>query len=157
GADLKTAETLRAEIAAGKAKLKKPGNILYKQGREINWDASDTYLSTKGLWDLTDGICDQIGFRNHNAQVTPVRLEAAFPAFTPKFKKINIYTGNVEELEFYIWKYGEWQKKGEIKDNHTSLVTFTFAEQLSTVKIKILMPKSPPDKRAEIYEIEMYE
>ncbi|MCX5642009.1 MAG: hypothetical protein NTY10_02015, partial [Candidatus Omnitrophica bacterium] len=46
GADLKTAETLRAEIAAGKAKLKKPGNILYKQGREINWDASDTYLST---------------------------------------------------------------------------------------------------------------
>ncbi|MCX5642280.1 MAG: hypothetical protein NTY10_03470, partial [Candidatus Omnitrophica bacterium] len=35
GADLKTAETLRAEIAAGKAKLKKPGNILYKQGREI--------------------------------------------------------------------------------------------------------------------------
>ncbi|MCX5642253.1 MAG: hypothetical protein NTY10_03335 [Candidatus Omnitrophica bacterium] len=157
GADLKTAENLRKEIAVGKAALKKPGNILYGRGKEIIWDASDTYIPSKSLHSLTNGMCDTLGWRNHMARVTPVRLEAAFPAFIPKFKKINIYTGNVEELEFYIWKYGEWQKKGEIKDNHASLVTFTFPEQLSTVKIKILMPKSPPDKRAEIYEIEMYE
>jgi len=144
------------EIDEVNASLKKPGNILFDRGREIEWDASDTYIASKSLFTLCDGVTDQFGWKDVFARA-PARIEAAFPNFVPKFSKAKIYSATVEDLEFWIWKAGDWQKVGEVKGNQDDVIALDFGKTLSTVKIKLLMPQVHPKMRAEVYEIELYE
>ncbi|MBI4023772.1 MAG: hypothetical protein HY360_02260 [Verrucomicrobia bacterium] len=159
GENMKTVEELQAEIAAAKAALKKPGNILYGRGREIQWDASDNYPILGGYFPiitLTDGLCDALGWRDVFRKA-PARVEMAFPKFKPRFRSARIYSATVEDLEFWIWKEGQWVKAAEEKGNQEPVIKLTFPEEITTVKIKILMPKVHPGLTAELYEIELYE
>lgn len=155
-AGMKTAAAMEREIATARTALKKPGNILYGRGKEIEWDFSDTYaFSALSLHSLTDGITDALGWIDQMNK-PPGRVEMAFPTFTPKFSKAKIYSSTAEDVEFWIWKAGDWQKVGEVKGNQSSVIDFDFGKQLSTVKIKIMMTKMHPGMKAEIYEVELY-
>lgn len=165
GKNLKTVDELEKEIEVKKSRLRKPGNILYGRGKEIEWAASDDYISPKSLFSLTDGVCDTLGWKDVRGRVKPAFVEAMFPTFVPEFKKAVIYTSTVDDMEFYIWKYGEWKKVGEAKRNNKDFIEFNFPEKLRTVKIKIIMKKVKnadyskiPGKKlkAEVYEIELY-
>lgn len=158
GENLKTVETLIEEIEAKKKEALTKGNILSSFGvDDIVWDVSDTYMMGICMYPrmLVNGITDQIGWRDVFSKA-PARVEMAFPNKIPRFRKAKIYTASVEDLEFFIWKFGEWQKVGEVKGNKDSVITLDFAEELSTVKIKILMPKVHPGTKAELCEIELY-
>jgi hypothetical protein len=156
-AGLQSTSQFAAEINAAKIALKKDGNILFGRGKEIEWDFSDTYVfSASSLHTLTDGITDALGWIDW-LNKPPARVEMAFPTFVPKFRSAKIYSSTVEDMEFWIWKAGEWQKVGEVKDNKSPVINFDFGKLLSTVKIKILMTKMHPGARAEIYEIELYQ
>lgn len=154
-AGLRSVSDVQQQIDAANANRKKPGNILYGRGKEIVWTASDDYMVTKSLWTLTDGITDDLGWKDVKSQA-PAAIEMAFPTFVPRFNEAKIYTGTVQDLEFYIWKAGEWQKVGEVHDNKKPAIDLHFDKELSTVKIKITMPKSLPGERAELNEIELY-
>ncbi|MGC8977362.1 MAG: hypothetical protein ACP5OB_07045 [Candidatus Ratteibacteria bacterium] len=107
------------------------------------------------LYTLTDGIKDAFGV-GYGAQV-PFILEGKFLTFVPEFKRLKIYSATIVDMDVYIWKKGEWQKIGEIKDNKDDVIEFKFDEKIKTVKMKILVKKVKPNTRPEIYEIEMYE
>ena len=157
GAGMKSVETLLEEIAAATAALKKPGNILYGRTYDIEWDASDTYIPSKSLYTLTDGMCDTLGWRDVN-QKAPARVEMSFPGnLVPTFKSAKIYSATVEDLEFWIWSKADWVKIGEVKGNHKPVISLDFGKQVTTYKIKIMMPKVHPGTKAELYEIELYE
>jgi hypothetical protein len=156
-AGLKSVSQLTREMNAAKTALKKEGNILFGRGKEIEWDFSDSYVfEASSLHTLTDGITDALGWIDW-LNKPPARVEMAFPTFVPKFRSAKIYTSTVEDMEFWIWKAGEWQKVGEVTGNKDPVINFDFGKQLSTVKIKIMMNKMHPGMKAEIYEVELYQ
>jgi hypothetical protein len=155
-AGLNSVSDVLQKIATANANRKKPGNILYGRGKEIQWAASDNYMKTSSLWTLTDGITDDLGWQDV-FQKTPAEIEMAFPTFTPHFNEAKIYSSTVQDLKFYIWKAGEWQLAGEVHDAKGSVIDLHFDHELSTVKIKITMPKSLPGEKAELNEIELYD
>ncbi|MFA7173561.1 MAG: carbohydrate-binding family 9-like protein [Kiritimatiellia bacterium] len=146
----------KAVIERAKDALRKPGNILFGKGSEIEWDASDTYMKTRTLGSLTDGLCDTLGWMDVRRRVSPAWLEMLFPTFVPKFRTAKIYSSTISDLDFLIWKAGEWKKIGEVRDNQESVITLNFPETLSTVKIRLVMHKTRSGTKAELYEIELY-
>lgn len=145
------------QIATANANRQKPGNFLYGRGKEIQWTASDDYMKTSSLWTLTDGITDDLGWQDvlHKA---PAEIEMAFPNnFTPRFNEAKIYSSTIQDLDFYIWKDGEWQLAGQVKDATGPVIDLHFDRELSTEKIKITMPKSLPGEKAELNEIELFD
>ncbi|MEK6794306.1 MAG: sugar-binding protein [Spirochaetota bacterium] len=154
-----TADFLK-ELDAANAALKRPGNILYGRGREIDYDSSDPYMGTK-LYSLCDGITDAYGWANWSKPIkkdAPARLEMSFPNFTPKFKKLVIHTATIEDCSALIWKFGEWKSIGDVTGNKERTITFEMPEKTSTVKLQIITTKIKSGERcAEIYEVEMYE
>ena len=156
-AGLRSLKDVQQQIDTAKSASHKPGNILYQRGKEIVWTASDDYIATASLWTLTDGIDDNLGWANIRGNETDISfVEMAFPTFTPKFRKARIYSSTVEDLDFYIWKAGEWQKVGEMRGTNGLYCDFDFGRVLSTVKIKIVMPGAKPGEKAELTEIELY-
>ena len=153
---LRSVADVMQQIAIANANRKKPGNILYGRGKEIIWSASDDYMVTKSLWTLTDGITDNLGWQDVRGE-KPAFVEMAFPTFTPTFNKAKIYSSTIEDLDFYIWKAGEWQLAGQVKDAKGPMIDLHFGKELSTVKIKIAMPKALPGEKAELNEIELYD
>jgi hypothetical protein len=156
---LKKVETFMSELAAAKAELRKPGNLLYGRGKEIEWGVSESYMSSNpmGMFTLTDGICDSLGFVARVQEKSPAWVEMRFRTFVPKFKSAKIYSATIEDLDFLIWKDGAWQKAGEVRGNQEPVIEFKFDRQLSTVKIKLLLTKVHAGKKAEIYEVELYD
>jgi hypothetical protein len=155
-AGLRSVSDVLQQIATANTNRKKPGNILYGRGKEIQWTASDDYMVTKSLWTLTDGITDNLGWQDMRGKA-PAEIEMAFPTFTPTFNEAKIYSSTVQDLEFYIWKASEWQLAGQVKDAKAPVIDLHFDQELSTVKIKIAMPKSLPGEKAELNEIELYD
>lgn len=153
---LMSVETFTEKLTAAKAALHKPGNILFNRGREIEWTSSDTYLPNAFLYTLTDGLCDTFGWKDVTGKPNP-RVEMAFTTFTPKFTRAKLYSATVEDLEFWVDQQGEWVKLGEITGNQSPIINLAFGKEITTSKIKILMPKAHPDQRAELYEIELYD
>ncbi len=158
GAGLTTVEKAKEEIASIRQSLKKEGNILYGRGTEIEWNASNAYLPSKGLHSLTDGLCDTYGWADWGGSSpgNPPRVEMAFPKFVPEFSKAKFYSATVEELEVWIWKFGEWIKAGETRENRDGVLEIALEEPVRTVRIKVLMNKVKPGEVAELYEIELY-
>jgi hypothetical protein len=153
---LSSVSDMMQQIAIANANRKKSGNILYGRGKEIEWTASDDYMVTKSLWTLTDGITDNLGWQDVRGQKT-AEIEMAFPTFTPTFNEAKIYSSTIQDLDFYIWKAGEWQLVGQVKDAKGQMIDLHFGKELSTVKIKIAMPKSLAGEKAELNEIELYD
>jgi len=156
----KNISNFRQELLTVKSALKKKGNILFEKGRELEWDSSDpkggyNNWSNPLAITLTDGICDALGWKNYSGKL-PAWIEMSFPTFVPKFRSAKIYAYNVEELEFRIWKAGEWQTVGTAIDNGNGEFVFSFANTLSTIKIVLTVTKCQPGKKSEIYEIELY-
>lgn len=160
GEGMQTTADFLKDLDAANATLKKPGNILFGRGREIDYDSSDPYMGTK-LYSLCDGITDAYGWANWSKPIkkdAPARLEMSFPNFTPKFKKLVIHTATIEDCSVLIWKFGEWKTIGDVTGNKERTITFEMPEKTSTVKLQIITTKIKPGERcAEIYEVEMYE
>ncbi|MCM8785844.1 MAG: hypothetical protein NC827_08435 [Candidatus Omnitrophica bacterium] len=160
GKNLKKLEKLKKEINDIKESFKNKGNILYGKGREIEFNTSDTYISNLSLFTLTNGMTDTYGWASWTKPTSlqnPSFIEMRFLAFVPEFKRVKIYSSTVEDMELYIWKKGDWEKIGEVKDNKEDVIEFKFDEKIKTVKMKILITKVKPNTKAEIYEVEMYE
>jgi hypothetical protein len=155
-AGLSSVSDVLQKIATANVNRQKPGNILYGHGKEFQWTASDHYMATSSLWTLTDGITDDLGWMDV-LRKAPAEIEMAFPTFAPRFNEAKIYSSTVQDLEFYIWKAGEWQKVSEVHGAAGPVIDLHFDQELSTVKIKIAMPKSLPGERAELNEIELYD
>jgi hypothetical protein len=156
---LKPVEEVKAELTAAIAALRKPGNVLYGKGREIEYNSSDAYTGTK-LYTLVDGILDAYGWTSWTTQVSPGKpgfIELSFPTFTPAFTKVQVHTATIEDMEFLIWKRGEWKKMGEVTGNDASVIVFDLPEKTTTVKVRFVVSKVKPGTRAEVYEIEMFE
>jgi len=152
---LRSISDVQQQIDIANANREKTGNILYGRGKEIVWSASDDYMVTRSLWTLTDGITDDLGWKDMRSKKTAA-IEMAFPTFTPRFNEAKIYSSTVQDLEFYIWKAGEWQLAGQVQGHDGPVIDLHFDEVLSTVKIKIVMPKALPGYKAELNEIELY-
>jgi len=152
---LRSISEVQQQIDTANANRKKLGNILYGRGKEIVWSASDDYMVTRSLWTLTDGITDDLGWKDVRSKTTAT-VEMAFPTFIPHFTEAKIYSSTVQDLDFYIWKAGEWQLAGQVKGNNEPVIDLHFDKELSTVKIKIVMPRSLPGYKAELNEIELY-
>lgn len=158
GKDLKKVEELRKEISDIKESFKKKGNILYGKGRDIEFSSSDTYLSNLYLFTLCDGMTDTYGWATITTTPSvqnPSFVEMRFLNFVPEFKRLKIYTATIKDMEVYIWKKGEWEKIGEVKDNKEDVIEFKYDEKIRTVKMKIVVTRGSPG--ADIYEVEMYE
>ncbi|MCM8830441.1 MAG: hypothetical protein NC824_05530, partial [Candidatus Omnitrophica bacterium] len=160
GKELKKVEELKKEIKEIKEGFKKKGNILYGKGREMEFSSSDTYISNMFLFTLTDGMTDTYGWASWTKPTSlqnPSFIEMRFLTFVPEFKRVKIYSSTIEDMELYVWKKGDWQKIGEVKDNKEDVIEFKFDEKIKTVKMKVLISKVKPGTKAEVYEVEMYE
>ncbi len=160
GKDLKKVEELKKEISDIKEGFKKKGNILYGRGRDIEFSSSDPYISNLYLYTLCDGMTDTYGWATivtRPSIQSPAFVEMRFLNFVPEFKRLKVYTATIKDMEVYIWKKGDWEKIGEVKDNKEDVIEFKYDEKIKTVKMKLAVTKVKPDTKAEIYEVEMYE
>jgi len=162
GKGLKKVEELRKEINEIKESFKKKGNILYGRGKEIEFNASDTYISISNLFlfTLCDGMTDTYGWVSWTKPTSPANpsfVEMKFLNFVPEFKRIKIYTATIEDLNVLIWKKGDWNKIAEIRGNKEDVIEIKFDEKISAVKMKLMITKVKENTKAEIYEVEMYE
>ncbi|MHB1158439.1 MAG: sugar-binding protein [Phycisphaerales bacterium] len=158
GEQLRSVADVRREIADARAALKKPGNLLFGRGNEIECDSSDTYMSGRAVTaSLTDGYRDAYGWAAWSKRQLPAWVELQFPNFIPAFKTVKVYTATVEDAELQIWKAGDWITVGKVEGNHDPVITFQLAQPMKTVKLKLLMTRVRTGTKAEIYEIEMYE
>ena len=157
---LQNVEEFQRTLDVAAVALKKPSNILFGRGREIEWDTSNSIIPSRSLAStLTNGLTDAVAWIARGDEAP--KIEMAFPTFVPKFRRAKIYSSNLQAAELWIWKYGEWQKVGEannIADNAMSeqVAEMDLGEQVSTVKVQLRM-KEKPGVKAEVYEIELYE
>src|SRR5690606_8543129 len=83
--NLKPVEAFEKELAAAQAALKKPGNVLYGRGREIEWDVSSAWSGLGGpqntMFSLCDGITDAYGWIAEKPG--PGWIGMIFPNFVP--------------------------------------------------------------------------
>jgi len=157
-AGLKREAAVTKGINDQKADWRNSGNLLYGMGAgDIVYDVSDTYTSADvvPLPTLNDGIKDALGWRDV-LRKNPARIEIMFPADAIFFKRVRIWTSTVQTMELYAWKFGEWKPLGQKEASDKKYFEFILDEEMSTVKLKILMPKTKNNLPAEVYEIEVF-
>lgn len=167
GAGAKLVSTLLSEIETAEDALKKRGNILFGRGREIEWDASHTYIRPKSLYTLTNGVTDCLGFKVIGHPQTPAWVTMGFDRFRPEFRRMRIYTGTVADLDVQTWQDGGWVTIGTVRDNTAPVVELTFGRKVRPAKLRVMMTKLHQagmrssggwgGGSAELYEIELYE
>lgn len=151
-----TLEQLKQNIAAKEKALAKPGNILFKRGRDIEFAFSkslDTASTTQDT--ITDGVIDLYSWRESPGYKGTPFFEMQFPSFVPKFSRIVIHGQNLDGTLVKIWKAGEWKTLTPV-DVKTGkyLLDYSFDKPYSTVKVRLEMPNTKV--KGAIYEIEMY-
>lgn len=154
---LRSVEAVQRDISEANAALKKPGNILYGRGREIEWTSSDNYAAIIAKSTLTDGMCDTLGWSNWGKRKLPAWLEMQFPTFTPQFRSAKIYSATIEDMDFLVWKSGDWKKVAGVRGNTSDVMELRFSETIRTIKVKLLISKVRSGPLAEVYEIELYQ
>ena len=151
-----TLEQFKQNIAAKEKALAKPGNILFKRGRHIEFAFSQSYNTALTIQDtITDGITDMYSWMEVPGCKGIPFLEMQFPSFVPKFSRLVVHGQNLDGTMVKIWKSGEWKTLTPV-DVKTGkyLLDYSFDKPYSTVKVRLEMPNTRG--KGAIYEIEMY-
>ena len=149
-------EQLKKNIAEKEQALAKPGNILFKRGRDIEFAFSKSSDTASTIQDtITDGVTDLYSWREAPGYKGIPFIEMQFPSFVPKFSRIAVHGQNLDGTVVKIWKSGEWKTLSPV-DVKTGkyLLDYTFDKPYSTVKVRLEMPKT--GGKGAIYEVEMY-
>ena len=153
--DLTTLAQTKELLARTNAERARPGNIMFGHGREVEFDASASYLRSGTLQNnLTDGLRDNIGWQDRGKASYPSWVEMVFPNFVPEFHKAVLSGSPMAGVELLAWKRGEWISLGVAPEDAGYDVTFELEKPLRTIKVRIEWPEGV--KGAELYEVELY-
>lgn len=156
------ADTWR-EIERREKARRSRGNILFGRGREIRVNSTPSNYIYQNAMEQQDKLFD--GVLEVSAwQPRPIGkdlwYELAFQKFVPKFTKARIYGNRLKDMEFLIFKRGEWVKPvPKLHKSEKYMEFFDFGVSLSTVKIRMnfKFPKGKlePNDMVCLYEIEL--
>lgn len=168
GDGARTVDDMVAEIARARAALKKPGNLLFGRGRDLQFASSDTYTNANDA--LVNGITDDLGFKQVVATQGHPWFTVAFQnGFQPTFRTVKLYSITVADVRLDVWNGTDWQPVAESKDNRGPVIVLHLDQPISPSKFRVVMTQGTPlgswvswpnagwgAGGAEVYELELY-